>query len=52
MLFNIYVNDLTLKIDALGKRMELDDTRVSVLLYAGDIVLIAESGVDLHSGNA
>ena len=49
MLFNLYINDLALKIDALGKGVEVDDTRVSVLLYADDIVLIAESEMDLQA---
>ena len=49
MLFNIYLNDLALKIDALGKGVEVDDTRVSLLLYADDIVLIAESEMHLQA---
>ena len=49
MLFNLYINDLALTIDSLGKGVEVDDTRVSVLLYADDIVLIAESEMDLQA---
>ena len=50
MLFNLCINDLALKIDAVGKGMELEDTIfVLFLLYADDIVHIAESGVDLQA---
>ena len=44
LLFNLYINDLAFKIDALGKRV-----KVSILLYADDVVLIAESEPDLQS---
>ena len=49
MFFNLYINDLELKIDALGKGVEVDDTRFSLLLYKNDIVLIAESEMDLRA---
>ena len=49
MLFNLYINDLALKVDALSKGEEIDDTRVSVLMYADDIVLMAESEADLQA---
>lgn len=40
-LFNVYINDLALKIDALGKGIKIDEETVSILLYADDVVLIA-----------
>ena len=49
LLLNVYINDLALKIDALGKGITIDDETVSILLYADDEVLIAESEADLQS---
>ena len=49
LLFNVYINDLALKIDALGKGIKIDEETVSILLYADDVVLIAESEADLQS---
>ena len=42
LLFNIFINDLALKIKACGKSIEIDDDIVGILLYADDIVLLAE----------
>ena len=49
MLFNLYINNLAFKVNALGKRVKIDDKFVSVLLYADDVVLIAESEVNLRA---
>ena len=47
MLFNIYINDLVLKINALGESIKIDDELVSTLLYDDDVVLLAENETDL-----
>ena len=43
VLFNIFINDLAFKIKDLQKGIDIGDQRVSILLYADDIVLIAEN---------
>ena len=48
VLFNLYINDLALKINALGKGIKIDDESVSILLYADDVVLLAENETDLQ----
>ena len=48
LLFNLFINDLAVRIKALGKGVCLDSDIVSILLYADDIVLIAETAEDLH----
>ena len=49
VLFNLYINDLALKLNALGKGVKLDDEIVSILLYADDVVLLAENEADLQA---
>ena len=49
MPLNLNINDLALKVDTLSKGRQIDDTRVSVLLYADDIVLMAEPEADLQA---
>ena len=49
MPLNLNINDLALKVDTLSKGVQIDDTRVSVLLYADDIVLMAEPEADLQA---
>ena len=40
LLFNCFINDLALKIKAVGKGISVDDNeRICILLYADDIVL-------------
>ena len=46
VLSNLYINDLALKINALGKGIKIDDESVSILLYADDVVLLAENETD------
>ena len=48
MLFNLYVNDLAHEIQALHKGVTFDDDSISVLLYADDLVILAESPEDLQ----
>ena len=48
VLFNWYINDLALKINALGKGIKIDDESISILLYADDVVLLAENETDLQ----
>ena len=43
LLFNLYINDLALSINALGKGSTLNNDKLSLLMYADDIVLIAEN---------
>ena len=43
LLFNLYINDLALHINALGKGITLNNDKISLLMYADDIVLIAEN---------
>ena len=48
-LFAIFINDLAEEIKSCGVRLQLDsDTFVNILLYADDIVLLAESEGDLQ----
>ncbi len=42
-LFSIFINDLVQEVNDLGLGFEIGDTKLSVLLYADDIVLIAKS---------
>ena len=42
VLFNLYINDLALKLNALGKGIRIHAEFVFMLLYADDIVLLAK----------
>jgi len=48
ILFNIFINDLALQIKALGKGVSVGDENVGILLYADDIVLVANSEEELQ----
>ena len=48
-LFSIYINDLAAEINALHCGIKFDNNEVSILLYADDVVLIAESADDLQN---
>jgi len=48
LLFNMFVNDLAEKIKDTGKGICIDDKRISILLYADDIVLLAETEDELQ----
>ena len=48
-LFNIYINDLVFDLDRLGLGVNLhENLRISSLLYADDLVIVAESENDLQ----
>ena len=47
-LFAIYINDLALEIKASGVGVKVGDETVCILLYADDIVLLAQSEEDLQ----
>ena len=49
LLFNLYINDLAFTIDALGKGVKTGDYTVSILFYADEVVLKAESEPDFQS---
>ena len=49
MLFNLFINDLTRHINDVGSGTSVGDTPLSILLYADDIVLIADSELKLQS---
>ena len=48
LLFNLYVNDLHKAIADTGKGIMIDDMKISMLMYADDVVLMAESENDLQ----
>ena len=47
--FNLFINDLALRIKALGKGVHVGDQHVSILLYVEDVVLMADNAQDLQS---
>ena len=49
ILFAIYINDLVHDIKQTGNGIPLDDDIISCLLYAVDIILLAESETDLQN---
>ena len=49
LLFNLFINDLVLRIKALGKGVHVGDQHVSILLYADDVVLMADNAQNLQS---
>ena len=42
-IFNLYLNDLTLELDAAGLGIDIDGVNISSLLYADDLALVAET---------
>jgi len=48
ILFNLYINSLISRMRRLGLGIDVDDLIVSLLLYADDLVLLAESKEDLQ----
>ena len=50
LLFNCFINDLAQKIKAVGKGISIDNgEQICILLYADDVVLLAENEADLQS---
>ena len=48
-LFSVYINDLTERINSLNCGVNIDDFKLSILLYADDIALIAPDENSLQS---
>lgn len=48
LLFNLFINDLALQIKTLGKGVQIDNELISIMLYADDVVLLAENSADLQ----
>ena len=48
ILFNLYINDLALYLKSLDKGITCGEDKVCILLYADDIVLMAETEQDLQ----
>ena len=49
LLFNLYVNDLVIKINSLDAGIDIGGEKVSILLYADDVVLVASSEGELQA---
>ena len=47
-LFNMFINSLVTEIHALGIGLDIDGEKVAILLYADDVVLLAENEHDLQ----
>ena len=47
-LFNIFINDLIPFVQELHKGIAIDNCKVSILLYADDVVPVAENEQDLQ----
>lgn len=43
ILFAMYINDLTIAIKVLGKGVSTDSEKISILLYADDVVLLSDT---------
>ena len=48
ILFSLFINGLARKINEVGKGVEVGGRQVRLLMYADDIVLLAESAEDLQ----
>ena len=48
ILFNLYINDLIVKINSLDRGIDIDGEKIGILVYADDVVLIAENKEELQ----
>ena len=48
LLFNLYVNDLAIKIKHLGIGIDIDGEKVAIMLYADDLVLVSATENNLQ----
>ena len=49
LLFNLFVNDLAVYLKSLNVGVDIDDEKICILLYADDIVLLADSDKNLQT---
>ena len=48
MLFNIFLNDLATEINSLGLGIKIGNLKLSILMYADDIVLLSDTADNLQ----
>ena len=48
-IFSVYINDLATELNSMNLGIQVDDTFVNILLYADDIVILAESEQNLQT---
>ena len=48
MLFNIFLNDLATEINSLGLGIKIGNLKLSILMYADDIVLLSDTAENLQ----
>ena len=46
--FNLFINDLVTVVNTLNVGINIDSEKVAIMLYADDLVLLAESEQDLQ----
>ena len=46
-LFNLFIDDLSVSVKALGKGIDVGDERMCILMYADDLVFLADNEHDL-----
>ena len=49
LLFNLYIDDLVRDMNLLNIGIDIDDEKLCILLYADDVILIADTEADLQS---
>ncbi len=47
-LFGIYINDFAVELNSYDLRVKFGDIKISILLFADDIVLITDSDINLQ----
>ena len=48
ILFNLFINDFAVSVKALGKGIDVGNEKVCILMYADDLVLLADNEIDLQ----